>query len=59
MGKRGDYKKVDELSAWDLDKGCRNIVDQSTAPRRRLKKRLRKQARKRIAKSVGIEETGW
>lgn len=35
MGRRSDYKRHDELSAWDLDKGCRSIVDQSTPARRR------------------------
>lgn len=48
MGKRSDYKKVDELAAWDLDKGCRRIVDQSTPARRRLRDKLKRQARKRI-----------
>ena len=48
MGKRSDYKKTDELVAWDLDKGCRKIVDQSTPARRRLRDRLRRQARKRL-----------
>ncbi len=48
MGKRSDYKKIDDLSRWDLDKGCRRIVDQGTHGRRRLRDRLRRQARKRI-----------
>lgn len=48
MGKRSDYKKIDGLSCWDLDKGCRRIVDQSTPGRRRLRDRLKRQARKRI-----------
>lgn len=48
MGRRSDYKKNDGLSEWDLDKGCRRIVDQSTPARRRLKERLRKMARKRV-----------
>ena len=48
MGKRSDYKKIDDLAAWDLDKGCRRIVDQSTPGRRRLRDRLKRQARKRI-----------
>ena len=48
MGKRSDYKKIDGLAAWDLDKGCRRIVDQSTPGRRRLRDRLKRQARKRI-----------
>ena len=45
---RAMYKKMDEIAAWDLNKGCRNIVNQSTPARRRLKKRLRKQARARL-----------
>ena len=49
---RAEYKKVDELSAWDLDKGCRNIVNQSSPANRRLKKKLRKQARKKLDKSA-------
>ena len=52
MGKHSDYKKVDELAAWDLDKGCRRIVDQSTPGRRRLRDRLKRQARKRIDREV-------
>ena len=48
MGKRSDYKKIDDLSCWDLDKGCRRIVDQSTPSRRRLRDKLKRQARKRI-----------
>lgn len=50
MGKRSDYKKYDDLSAWDLDKGCRRIVDQSRPSRRRLRDILRRIARKRISK---------
>ena len=48
MSRRSIYKKFDELSCWDLDKGCRKIVDQSRPGYRRLKSVLRKQARKRI-----------
>lgn len=47
MGKHSDYKKRDELAAWDMDKGCRRIVNQSTPARRRLRDRLRRMARKR------------
>lgn len=50
MGTRSDYKKMDDMAAWDLDAGCRRIVDQSTPGRRRLKKVLRRMARKRIKK---------
>lgn len=45
---RGTYKKYDELSAWDLNKGCRKWIDQSSPAQRALKKKLRRQARKRM-----------
>lgn len=45
---RARYKKFDELAAWDLDKGCRKWINQSTPAKRKLKKRLRKQARARL-----------
>lgn len=45
---RAIYKRFDELAAWELDKGCRKWIDQSTPARRKLKKRLRKQARARL-----------
>ena len=48
--KRALYKRYDKISNWDLDKGCRNIIDGSAPANRRLKKVLRKQARKRIDK---------
>lgn len=50
--KRAHYKKYDEIAAWDLDKGCRKYIDQSTPARRRLKKKLRRQARKRLDKTL-------
>ena len=46
--KRADYKKYDELAAWDLDKGCRRFINQGSPANRRLKKKLRRQARKRL-----------
>ena len=46
--KRADYKKHDELSAWDLDKGCRHFINQDSPANRRLKKKLRRQARKKL-----------
>lgn len=45
--KRAENKKVSELAAWDLDAGCRDIVDQTTPANRRLKKRIRRADRKR------------
>lgn len=56
MGKHSDYKKLDELAAWDMDKGCRSIVDQSTPARRRLKAKLKRQARKRINREKADEQ---
>lgn len=49
MGRRSDWKKDDGIADWDMDKGCRGIVNQSTPARRRLKAILRKRARKRKA----------
>lgn len=48
MGKYSDYKKYDEFCSWDLDKGCRHIVNQSSESARRLKPRLRRQRRARL-----------
>ena len=50
MSSRSEYKKLDDLSAWDLDKGCRRIIDQTTPANRRLRDILKRQARKRINK---------
>jgi len=52
MGKRSDYKKMDRIDDWDLDKGCRGIIDTSTPGNRRLRDVLRKQARKRIERKM-------
>lgn len=52
MGRRSDYKKMDDLAAWDLDAGCRRIVDQSTPGRRRARDKLRRIARKKINRRV-------
>lgn len=48
--KRSIDKRVSELSAWDLDAGCRNIVNQASPANRRLKKKIRRQDRKRLDK---------
>ena len=56
MGRHSDHKKFDELAAWDLDKGCRNIVNQHTPARRRLKDILKRQARKRIERNKREQE---
>ena len=45
---RSTYKKYDDLAAWNLNKGSRSVINQSTPARRRLKKVLRKQARKKM-----------
>ena len=52
MGKRSDYKKVDEIAANDLDKGCRRIINQATPGRRRLRDRLRRQARRKVERKM-------
>ena len=52
MGRRSEWKRLDELSAWDLDRGCRRIINQATPGRRRLKRVLRRQARKRLNNTV-------
>ena len=46
VGKRSDYKKMDEIANNDLDAGCRKIIN--TSKKRRLRDKLRRQARKRI-----------
>ena len=55
MKQRAFYKRVDELVAWDLDAGCRHIVDQTAPSKRKLKKRLRRQARRRV-NAVAMDE---
>ena len=50
--KRSIDKRVSELSAWDLDAGCRNIINQNTPANRRLKKIIRRQDRKRLDKYI-------
>ena len=46
--RKSEYKRHDDLAAWDLNAGCRNIINQSTPANRRLKKKLRKKARKTL-----------
>ncbi len=48
--KRSISKRISKLSAWDLDAGCRNIVNQASPANRRLKKKIRRQDRKRLDK---------
>lgn len=50
--KRSIDKRVSELSAWDLDAGCRNIINQDSPANRRLKKIIRRQDRKRLNKYI-------
>ena len=45
---RSINKRVSEISSWDLDKGCRNFINQSSPKNRRLKKIIRKNDRKRL-----------
>jgi len=46
------YKKGSELSAWDLNPGCRAIVNQDSKSNRKLKKKILRQERKRLDKRV-------
>ena len=46
--RKSEHKRHDDITAWDLDAGCRGIVDQSTPAKRRLKKKLRRKARKTL-----------
>lgn len=55
MGSRSDYKKLDEFSSWDMDKGCREIVNQKSPGRRRLRKKLKRQQRARLRAASKIE----
>lgn len=55
MGKHSDYKKYDELAAWDLDAGCRRWINQRTPGKRRLKAVLRRQSRKRLKERKPID----
>lgn len=48
MGRRSDYKKRDGIADWDMNKGCRHIVDQSTPSRRKLRDRLKHRARAKM-----------
>ena len=50
MAMRAEYKRHDELAAWDLNAGCRRWINQDSPANRRLKKKLRKQARKKLDK---------
>lgn len=50
--KGNQYKKYDELSAWDLNAGCRKYINQDSPANRRLKKRLRRQARKKLERVI-------
>ena len=45
-------KRISELSAWDLDAGCRNFINQASPANRRLKKKIRKQDRKRVDRYI-------
>ena len=45
---RSISKRVSEISSYDLDKSCRNIINQSSPKMRKLKKIIRKNDRKRL-----------
>ena len=48
--RKAEYKRHDELAAWDLNKGSRHFVNSSTRGNRALKKVLRRQSRKKFGK---------
>jgi len=48
MGMLSDWKKIDEIASWDLDRGCRKYFGPLNDRDRRLKKILTRQARRRI-----------
>lgn len=50
MSARAEYKRYDELAAWDLDASCRRWINQDSRANRKLKKKLRRQARKKLDK---------
>ena len=52
MTRRSEYKRHDDLAAWDLDAGCRGIVNQAAPGMRRLKAVLRRMARKRMKRGM-------
>lgn len=52
--KRQIAKRTSELAAWDLDKSCRHIVNQSSVANRKLKKKIRRQDRKRLDNFISI-----
>ena len=52
MSKRAYYKRLDEFASWDMDAGCRSIINQSTPSRRKLRKKLKRQARARIKRLI-------
>lgn len=63
--KNNSYKKFSEMAAWDLDKGCRNIINQASHGNRRLKKKIRRSDRKRLDRTfqkmynIDTERSGY
>lgn len=49
---RAFFKRIGEFAAWDLDKGCRWIVNQRTDSNRRLKRKLKRQERERLKREL-------
>lgn len=49
------YKKGSELSVWDLNPGCRGIVNQDSKANRKLKKKILRSERKRLDRRVKQE----
>lgn len=52
MKERSLYKKIANLSDWDLDPGCHRYVNQHTQAKRNLKLKLRRGARKKLGATI-------
>lgn len=49
------YKKGSELSAWDLNPGCRGIINQDSKANRKLKKKILRSERKKLDRRIKQE----
>ena len=53
-----EYKKGSELSAWDLNPGCRKWINQHSPAKRKLKRRILRQERKKLNRRLRKENEG-
>lgn len=56
MGRRSDYKKHGDLAAYDLDPGCRSVINQSAKWARKMKRILLRIQRKRLNDKKGHDD---